>query len=251
MLISLSSAGLVYCYYGERVINEILKEHAKITLTPDNLKLTYVQIYNNFICEVDAIDNGVPICPNGLEPSYTISTNLSKRVHKFNPNWEEEGTNVNVDARFEEAMSYVGKEFIDKVVAVGGSWIKAREYVRHAIESAKSVHESGEILLLERFCPWKQHLAELENEYNVKGLAKLVIFADTSGNWRVAGVPVTPESYLGRMFLPEPWRGMRDDELSKLTGVDGCSFVHHTGFIGGAKTKEAAIAMAVKSIQWK
>uniref|UniRef100_T1P9E6 Metal-dependent protein hydrolase n=1 Tax=Musca domestica TaxID=7370 RepID=T1P9E6_MUSDO len=248
--IRLSSAGLVYCYYGERVIDEILKKHANISLNTQNLKLTFVQIYRNFISEIDAIDNGVPMCPEGVEPLYKISTGLSSRVGKFNPSWEEEGTNVNIDERFAEAMSYAGKEFVDNVLAIGGSWIKAREYVREALVTAKTVYKTGEILLLPRFCPWKQHLVELEKEYDVVGVPKLIIFIDASGSWRVAGVPLNPDSFLGRKFLPEPWRGLRDEELSKLVGVDDLTFVHHTGFIGGAKTKEAAIAMAIKSIEF-
>uniref|UniRef100_A0A1I8NXL4 Uncharacterized protein n=1 Tax=Stomoxys calcitrans TaxID=35570 RepID=A0A1I8NXL4_STOCA len=248
--IRLSSAGLVYCFYGERVVDEILKRHANISLNPENLRLTYVQIYRNFITEIDAIDNGVPMCPEGIEPLYKISTGLSSRVNKFNPSWEEEGTNINVDERFQEAMQYVGKEFVDNVLSIGGSWIKGREYVREALLSAKSVYKTGEILLLPRFCPWKQHLFELEKENDVVGVIKLVIFTDASGSWRVAGVPVTPDSFLGRKFLPEPWRGLRDEELSKLVGIDDLIFVHHNGFIAGAKTKEAAKALAIKSVEY-
>ncbi|XP_037821385.1 MYG1 protein isoform X2 [Lucilia sericata] len=248
--IRLSSAGLVFCFYGERVIDQILKKHANVSLSPENLKLTFKQLYANFISELDAIDNGVQICPDGKEPLYKISTHLSKRVGNFNPGWEEEGTNVDVNARFEEAMAYAGKEFIDNVLSIGGSWIKAREYVRTALKTAKDVYESGEILMLEKFCPWKHHLSALEKEFEMEGVPKLVIFVDTSGGWRVAGVPVTPDSFLGRKFLPEPWRGLRDEELSKMAGIEGLTFVHHTGFIGGAKTKEAAVAMAIKSVQW-
>lgn len=29
------------------------------------------------------------------------------------------------------------------------------------------------------------------------------------------------------------WRGVRDEELSKITGVPGCIFVHAAGFTGG------------------
>ncbi|KAM7363139.1 MYG1 protein isoform 1-T2 [Cochliomyia hominivorax] len=249
--IRLSSAGLVFCFYGERVIDEILKKHAKINLSAENLRITFEQLYANFISELDAIDNGVQICPDGQEPLYKISTHLSKRVRKFNPSWEEEGLNVDVDARFHQAMEYAGKEFIENVIEIGGSWIKAREYVRSALKTAKDVYKTGEILLLEKFCPWKHHLSALEKEYKVEGVPKLVVYTDSSGNWRVAGVPVTPDSFLGRKFLPEPWRGLRDEELSQLVGIEGLTFVHHTGFIGEAKTKEAAIAIAIKSVEWK
>ena len=29
------------------------------------------------------------------------------------------------------------------------------------------------------------------------------------------------------------WRGVRDEALSQLSGIDGCIFVHMSGFIGG------------------
>lgn len=41
---------------------------------------------------------------------------------------------------------------------------------------------------------------------------------------------------------------MRDEELSKKSGIDGCVFVHASGFIGGNATREGAIQMAVKSL---
>lgn len=47
-----------------------------------------------------------------------------------------------------------------------------------------------------------------------------------------------------RIFLPEEWRGMRDEELSTLSGIKDCVFVHSSGFIGGNKTREGTLAMA-------
>ncbi|KAH8359791.1 hypothetical protein KR093_008884, partial [Drosophila rubida] len=246
--IRLSSAGLVYCYYGERVIQSILQRERNVQLTPQNLKLAFLQIYRNFICELDAIDNGVPMFEGG-EPRYKISTHLSARIGKLNPSWQDKDRSADEDQLFHKAMAIAGKELVDNVVEVACSWIAARDHVRDALQHAKNVHPSGEILLLEKFCPWKAHLVELEKEYHVEGVPKLVIFND-GASWRVAGVPVTPSSYLGRQFLPEPWRGLRDEELSQLTGIKDLVFVHHTGFIGGAKTKEAALAMATKSIEF-
>lgn len=60
-----------------------------------------------------------------------------------------------------------------------------------------------------------------------------VVYADESGKWRVQAVPESPSSFASRKALPEPWRGIRDDELTKLSGVEGCIFVHQSGFIGG------------------
>lgn len=247
----LSSAGLIYAHYGERVIECMLRGCGKTPLSAENLKLSFIQIYRNFISEIDAIDNGITMYENAGEPLYKISTHLSSRVHRLNPSWEDEERSALEQKRFELALELVGKEFKEKVLDVAGSWIQAREYVRKALEQAESIYNTGEILILKPFCPWKAHLSDLEKEYNVVGIPKLVIFSETEQSWRVAGVPVSASSFLGRKFLPQPWRGLRDEELSATANIPDLIFVHSTGFIGGAKTKEAALAMAIKSIQWK
>jgi len=228
------------------VIQSILQRERNVQLSPENLKLAFLQIYRNFISELDAVDNGVPMFEGG-EPRYKISTHLSARIGKLNPSWQD--SNADIDQRFHKAMAIAGNEFVENVLEVACSWIAARDHVRQALEQAKTIHSSGEILLLDTFCPWKAHLFDLEKEYKLEGVPKLVVFNDGS-SWRVAGVPVTPSSFLGRKFLPTPWRGLRDDELSQIAGIKDLIFVHHTGFIGGAKTKEAALAMAQKSIEF-
>lgn len=55
--------------------------------------------------------------------------------------------------------------------------------------------------------------------------------------------------YYCRQPLPRTWRGLRDDCLSNESGIEGGVFVHLTGFIGGNRSKEGAIAMAAKAIQ--
>lgn len=54
---------------------------------------------------------------------------------------------------------------------------------------------------------------------------------------------------LYRVFLHKNWRGIRDEELQKISGIDGTIFCHSTGFIGGNKTRKGALEMAVKSLK--
>lgn len=242
---------MIYVFYGERIIDIILEKEIGRKLSADQLKLCYLRIYKNFIQEIDAIDNGVPICPAGVEPQYSISTNLSARVAKLNPTWLEVSNDADLDARFKKAMSLVGEEFQQSVIRTATIWLEGREIVREALIEAKKKSSKPETLLLKRFCPWKEHLQQLEKEYDVVGVPKLVIFRDTAdGSWRVSGVPLDPGNFLGRKYLPEPWRGKRAEELSQLTGIKDLIFVHHSGFIGGAKTLEAAMEMANKSNSW-
>ena len=51
----LSSAGLVYLHYGRRVIDEIIGRQLESSLSD----IIYDKVYENFIEEIDAIDNGI------------------------------------------------------------------------------------------------------------------------------------------------------------------------------------------------
>ncbi len=84
----------------------------------------------------------------------------------------------------------------------------------------------------------QEHLFELEADENTSFVqpnqAIYIVYPDeTAKNWRVQAVPAAPESFESRKALPEPWRGLRDDELSNVTGIEGGIFVHASGFIGG------------------
>ena len=57
-----------------------------------------------------------------------------------------------------------------------------------------------------------------------------------------------PGSFESRKALPAEWRGFRDDQLSEVSGIPGCVFVHASGFIGGSQTYEGAVAMAKKAL---
>lgn len=111
----LSSAGLIYAHYGIEVISEILTKY-KFAATTDCLGHLYTAVYEGFVEELDAIDNGVPMYSEG-RPRYRISTHLSARVHRLNPEWNA-SENTNSDELFQKAMDLVGKEFIERVLEV-------------------------------------------------------------------------------------------------------------------------------------
>lgn len=147
-------------------------------------------------------------------------------------------------------MKVVGEHFDDRLNYFISSWIPARSIVESAFNERFKAHESGEILVFSNGgCPWKEHLTELEEEEGVGDLVKFVLFTDQHGNWRVRSVPKEVNSFESRIPLHKDWRGLRDDELSKVSGIDSCIFVHASGFIGGNKTYEGAIQMALKTLK--
>lgn len=242
--IRLSSAGLVYTYFGEEVIKTVLKNN-DIILPNKSLSIIYKKVYENFVKEIDAIDNGVQICDG--EPQYQISTHLSARVSHFNPSWNSDGS-VNENEQFEKAKDYVGKEFLDKILYYTTSWLPARDIVEEALRNASKVHPSGEIIELSSPCPWKEHLFDLEEENCGKVLVKYVLMQDKKDDWRVICVPRKPGSFICRKFLHKDWRGLRSEKITELCGIKDATFCHVTGFIGGAKSRDGALEMAVQSL---
>lgn len=61
-------------------------------------------------------------------------------------------------------------------------------------------------------------------------------------------VAVSPDKFQSRKPLLSEWRGLTDEELSEVAGIPGCIFVHSSGFIGGNRSFEGALAMVKASL---
>ena len=107
----LSSAGLVYKHFGREVIASLLglqypiegetEEKVKEKKVVDTV---YAKVYDDFIEGFDGIDNGISQYPAELKPKYKESTNISARVMRLNPWWNQTG--VDLDERFLKAGMY-------------------------------------------------------------------------------------------------------------------------------------------------
>ncbi|ORZ19596.1 metal-dependent protein hydrolase [Absidia repens] len=242
----LSTAGLVYKHFGREVITSIVGE-------TKHLDTIYQKTYNDFIESLDAHDNGISAYPSNLTPLFKESpTSLASRVGQKNPSWNETLTDAEVDARFVEASDLAGSELSQYIKNLVLSWLPARTLVVEALDRRQEVHPSGQVIALERSCPWKEHLMDLEKEQGLADTPILyVLYPESSvdGNWRIQCVPTRPEGFENRKSLPEAWRGFRDQELSQISKIDGCIFVHAGGFIGGNKSRHGAYEMARLSVE--
>jgi len=127
------------------------------------------------------------------------------------------------------------------------AWLPARDIVKSALEKRLEVDPSGHIIVFQQAVPWKDHLFALEKELNPDTQVLYVLYPENeelTSKWRIQCVPVSTESFENRKSLPESWRGVRDSELSKVSGIEGCIFCHASGFIGGNSTYEGVLAMA-------
>lgn len=241
--IKLSSAGLVFKHFGSKVVEALCG-----SVAPKNAAKILAKTYDSLIRELDALDNGVSVADN---PRYRFCTHLGARVGRLNPGWQEKSSPAIENERFKEAVIIAAKELTDVICGYAEGWLPARVIVEDALANRFEVHASGEIMKLPSFCPWQEHLFDLESEEekNRMPLVKYVLFADSRAGWRIQAVPQERGSFANRLPLPKPWCGVRDQELSDLIGIPGCVFVHAAGFIGGHSNVEGAFEMAKKALE--
>ncbi|KAK5963195.1 Myg1p PWA37_004906 [Arxiozyma heterogenica] len=257
--IKLSSAGLIYKHFGKRIIKSIISkgndtndEISGDVINEEDLEVIYQKVYKQFIESLDANDNGIN--KYDLQEGETVKFNdnaitIPGIISTMNPLWNSTDTSPSAfDQAFEKASKFIGEIFVNLVNNYFNSWLPAKNIVVEAIKKRMEVDPSGKIIVLSQFCPWKEHLYNVESDEDIENTIEFVIFIDSSGSWRVSTVPVTSTSFKFRKGLPEELRGLRDEELSEKSGVPDCIFIHAAGFIGGAKSKESALKLAKMSL---
>jgi len=240
----LSSAGLVYAYYGKAVISAL----SGLDKSSPKMDVVYQKMYEKFVEEYDGIDNGVNQYEG--EPKYKISSLVGARVGGLNPRWNDaDKSEARENAQFEKAMELVGSEFKSTLEGVVNSWLPAFDIVSAALDNAKEIDTEGHLIMLETSgCPWKEHLFNLEQKRDIDGRTLYVLYKNKETDWRIQCVPISPTSFTNRKSLPEAWRGVRDEKLGNVSGVATATFCHASGFIGGATTKAGVLEMAKKAL---
>ena len=245
----MSSAGLIYKYFGKEIIKNICKSEWNKELSEDELEHIYQKMYKNLILEVDAIDNGVDVAKETL---YNINTNLSSRVGNLNSPWNApKGSGYSQHAQFKKAMKLCEEQFIQQLYGLVIILLPARNIVLESYNDKDNFNACGMYVLIKQSCPWREHLYAIEEEKGEKGLIKYVFFeAASEGNYRIQAV--SESGFTNRVSIHKDYRGLRGDSLNEAAGITDGVFIHAAGFIGAATSLESCVKMADASIkQWE
>lgn len=225
-----SSAGLVWQVYGERAIAALLPP-AAAHFAPAIAK----KLDERLVKRIDEIDNGV----SATGPVVRDSLNLSALVGDFNPPWDSPDANGPTagDTAFQEAAAMV-RGVLARQVEVE----RAKQQAESLVLAAHAAAADKRLLVLETGMPWKNVVFS----HDLPVL--LAISPASNGNWMIDTVPPEPGSFAQRLPLPESWAGLQGAELAAASGVEDAVFVHVRRFVGGAKSREGAIAMAQKAL---
>ncbi len=225
-----SSAGLVWQVYGERAVTALLPPGAAhfaaaIAATIDS----------TMVHRIDELDNGV----SATGPSANDSLGLASLIADCNPSWDDPAASgpTSGDAAFLEATA-LAKDVLRRRV----DGVRARLAAEAVVLAAHKAGDDPRILVLDQGMPWK-------NAAFAHDLPLLYTVSPASnGNWMVDAMPPDPGSFAQRLPLPEAWAGLQGEELAAAAAVDDAVFVHVRRFVGAARSREGAVAMARNAI---
>lgn len=220
-----AAVGLLWKEFGHKIVAN--------TADPE---LVWNLIDRDLIQGVDANDNGA--MPMADYPAQVRT--FSHIISGFNPNWD---STESEDEAFLKAVEFAEVVF-DNFIAEADSKAKARKIVEEAIEQSE-----GHIAVLSQYVPWQEFILTSENE-KAKEI-QFVIFPSNRGGFNWQCVPDAINSFGQRKAVPEEWKGLRDEELQKVTGVETATFCHPAGFIGGAEKFLDAITLATMAVEAK
>ena len=232
-----ASAGLVWSAFGGDYV-KALADTLGVQLDAQALAEITRSIDTSLVQYLDIVDTGKGDIAPGI-------FGLSALIAQLNTNWmEEQGLDSTAKAqlqesRFCEAIA-ITRKFLDRAIIKKVSQLRAMDIVRQAPRLL-----GGQVLhLQEGGMPWTRVVVDEMPE------VLFVIYPDSEGDqYQIKTVPVAPGSFVARMDLPKSWAGLRDQELSEVTGVSDSVFCHMNLFIGGAKSLEGAIRLAGVALQ--
>ena len=212
----LSSAGMVLGYLLE-------KGHLK--------PKEYNYLHESFVFSVDEHDNGrVPEIWGYCAFSNVVSSFVSPQY--------------DVNAKDQD------RDFLKAVNFVSGYLSRIRCKLKYIQDCRDVVIDTmtprKECLLFEAGVPWMDTFFETGGLHHP---AKFVIMP-VGPHWKLRGIPPNYEDRMKvRVPLPKEWAGLLDDELVRVSKIEGAVFCHKGRFVSVWKSREAALRALEYTLQ--
>ena len=190
-------------------------------------------IEDKLVSPIDANDNGMTLSENKSE---IFPYNIVDVFACMRPSWTEE--DLNIDLMFMKCVS-IAKEILLREIIQAKGLILAEQKVLEIYKNTKDKR----IIVLDGIYPYSEFLEKFSEPIYV------VRPRENNESWGVNCIRKEKRSFNNKKDLPFDWAGLRDEELQKITGVNGAMFCHRALFLAVAKTKEGAIKLAELALQ--
>jgi uncharacterized UPF0160 family protein len=76
-----------------------------------------------------------------------------------------------------------------------------------------------------------------------------MVYPRTTTGWTAKSTIKEVGSFEPRKAFPESWRGLKDDDLAQVTGIEGSRFCHRSGYMVVADTKEHILQLVKIAVE--
>lgn len=242
-----ATAGLMWNKFGHDYLKKVAQQELEFRPSAKVIDNAFLRIDEDIMTMIDLNDNGQL---TGYVDQITDPKTDSERniVNKLNVLYQ-----ATADIPFIVAMmnlpNKVGsdqdKSFSQTVKMLKTILLNASINALHTESGVAKVIEAyagGEILIMHERLPWTS--AVLNNPEIFKDCL-IAVYPDRNQRWRVQSLPQSKAlRFKNRLSAPASWRGLNDSELDKATGLKNMTFIHKSGFTGGAQTFEDNLELA-------
>ena len=188
-----------------------------------------LKLQQSIVDYVDKVDNGI------IETSKTIPC-FAKIVDGVSSQSE---TLSDFDTHFYIASS-VATMYIQSIDIQEKKYIMDCNIVQEKMTLAKETKQN--FIIFDKYVSWKDIYFSLGG---AKHPTEFILFPTMYDTWQVMTIPPTEDSFAQKTPLPQEWAGLRDEELSTVTGEPSI-FCHKNRFTAVFQTKEAALSALKK-----
>lgn len=221
-----ASTGLLWREYGARIVKKLGKPRK---IDDEMAAKVVARVDETLIKGIDARDNGQATDNENI-------MSVSSAIALFNPLWDgEEDSNECFLTAYR-----VAERILARAIESAISYVHGRKIVDTEIRAAKAC--SCPIVIFDRFVGgWRETILENPEASDLL----FAIFPTQNGDWAIQAIPPDAQRLTEQKKpFPEPWRGLKGDELAQVSGVTGATFCHLAGFFAVADSKKAAIELA-------
>lgn len=204
----LSSAGMILAYLREEKI--ISREDWQL-------------FHETLIKGVDDHDNGKSQTLPGVTTFSHVIANFSPISYETTPN--------ELNSAFFKALEFT-LAHLTRLVERHKYSVACRSAVKEKMQKYKTC------LIFDTSIPWQESFFALDGENH----SALFVVMPAGQHWKLRCIPPSYENRMKvRLPLPEEWAGLLENELKKVTKIEGAIFCHKGRFTSVWQTKKEAL----------
>lgn len=240
--IPLSSAGLIYKFFGKSLL-----KNRFASLSDSQLHWVFCKIYQCFIKVIDAIDNGIDPYSSQDRPHYIDFTNLSYNISIMNAPWNAKEHHG--DRAFHKAIKVAQEQFLLFADHVANVLLPAKAWIELAFEnSLLELKNQHKVLQLNQHLPWEELYQDFDNFSTV---SYVMWPNDSPDSWCLQSPRQHPATFACRNLFPEAWRGLSGSDLARQSGIENAVFCHRSGFFAVVKNQDSALEFLETSLNYQ